>query len=47
MCQGHVGRVKNLMMWFALPSVQTLTFMLFSSLTANDIAKREVEKLVL
>ena len=41
-CQWHVGRVKNLTMWFALPSVQALTFMLFSSLytithAANDI----------
>ena len=41
-----MGGVKNLMMWFALPSVHTLTFMLFSSLytithAANDIARRE------
>ena len=41
-----MGGVKNLMMWFALPSVRALTFMLFPSLytithAANDIARRE------
>ena len=45
-CQEHVGGVKNLIMWFALPSVRALMFMLFSSLytithAANDIARRE------
>ena len=47
-CPGHVGGVKNLTMWFALPSLQALTFMLFPSLytithAANDIVMREVQ----